>query len=89
LHYEHFWLKKEVIKITVKIARYFLHLPRNILTVFDDFSKFCNTFVTLHLEKSSNTAKKIGENEENLSIILLLKWPLLEPKMFTVHCIIV
>ena len=36
-------------------------------------------------EKSSNTAKSLEKMKKNLSIILLLKWPLLEQKMFTVH----
>ena len=40
----------------------------------------------LHFEKSSNTAKNLEKMKKNLSIILLLKWPLLQPKMFTVHC---
>ena len=63
-------------------ARAFLHFL--LYYVFDDFSKFRCTFGTLHFEKSSNTAKSLGKIKKNLSIILLLKCPLLESKMFTV-----
>ena len=31
-------------------------------------------------------AKSLETMKKNLSIILFLKWPLLEPEMFTVHC---
>ena len=48
-------------------------------------SKFCSTFSTLHFEKPSNTAKSLEKMKKNISIILFLKWPLLEPKIFTVH----
>ena len=47
-------------------------------------SEFCSTFGTLHFEKSSNTALFLEKMMKNLPISLLLKWPLLEPKMFTV-----
>ena len=43
----------------------------------------------LHFEKSSNTAKSLEKIKKNLSIILLLKWPLLKQKMFTVPYIII
>ena len=62
----------------------FLHFPQN-FAICDDFSEFCSTFGTLHFEKSSNTAKKLEQMKKNVSIILSLKWPLLEPKMFIVH----
>ena len=39
------------LKITVKIVAIF--------AIFDDFSKFCSTFGTVHLKKSSNTAKSL------------------------------
>ena len=37
-------------------------------------------------KKSSNTAKHYEKMKKNLSIIPLPKWPLLEPKVFTVYC---
>ena len=48
------------------------------------FSKFYCTLSTLNFEKSSNTTKNLEEIKKNLPIILSLKWPLLEPKMFIV-----
>ena len=53
--------------------------------IFDYFSEFCSTFCTLHFEKSANTEKSLEKMKKNLSNILLLKRPLLEPKIFTVH----
>ena len=53
---------------------------------YDDFSEFCCILGTIHFEKSWNTAKHFLENmKKNLPIILLRKWPLLEPKIFTVQ----
>ena len=62
----------------------FLHFPEY-FAIFDDFSEFCSIFGTLHFEKSLNTAKNLEKMKKNLSIILLLKWPLFQPKMFTMH----
>ena len=53
--------------------------------IFDYFSECCSTFGTLHFEKSSNTAKSLEKMKKILSIIPLLKWSLLEPKMFIVQ----
>ena len=47
-------------------------------------SPIAHSALCLCFEKSSNTAKNWKKTKKNLSIILLLKWPLLEPKMFTV-----
>ena len=41
----------------------FLHFT-TIFAIFDEFSEFCSTFGTHHFEKSSNTAKSLGKNEE-------------------------
>jgi len=61
----------------------FVHFPQ-FFTIFDDFSEFRSTFGTLHFGKSSNTANIFEKMKKNLAIIiLLLKWSLLEPKMFT------
>ena len=51
------------------------------------FPVFCCTFGTLPFEKSSNTEIFLEKMEKNFQITLLLKWLLLEPKMFTVHCV--
>ena len=56
------------------------------LLLFDDFSELCCIFGTLHFEKSSNNAIFFQKMKKNLPIIILLKWPLLEPKIFTVQC---
>ena len=62
----------------------FLHFPA-IFAIFYYISEFCSTFGTLHFEKSSNTAKSLEKVKKNLSIILLLKWSLLEPKMLILN----
>ena len=62
----------------------FIHFPP-ISAIFDDFSEFCRTFGILHFQKSSNSAKSLEKMKKNLSIILLLKWPFLEPKMFIAY----
>ena len=74
---------KAAIKMTVKITR------------FSSFScNFCyiwwffwvlQCICALHFEKSSNTVKSLEKMKKNPSIILIPKWPHLEPKMFTVH----
>lgn len=46
-------------------------------------------FGTLRNEKSSHTAISFlfSNGKKHIPIILLLKWPLFEQKMFTVHCL--
>ena len=78
--------QKAAIKvIVVKNCKIFFIFP-TIFAIFDDFSKLCSTFGTLYIEKSSNTVESLEKMKKNLSIILLLKWPLLDPKMFIVRC---
>ena len=67
-----FLVPKAAIKITAVKIQYFLRFPE-IFAIFDAFSKFCSTFGTLHFEKSSNIAKILWQNGQNLSIIILLK----------------
>ena len=53
--------------------------------LFIYFSEFCSAFATLHFEKSLNTAKGLEKIKKILSIILLIIWLLLKPKMFIVQ----
>ena len=56
-----------------------------IFAISDDFPEF-STFGTLHFEKSSNAVKNLDCMKKNLpNVIMALKWPLLEPKIFIVH----
>ena len=71
--------------INSKNCKVFFIFPKFLLYLIM-FSEFCCAFGNLHFEKSSNTAKNFLEKmKKNLPISLLLKWPLMEPKMFIVQ----
>ena len=49
-----------------KNSKIFFIFPA-IFAIFDDFSKFCSTFASLHFEKSSNTAKSLESMKKTTS----------------------
>ena len=79
------FVPKTAIEITVKIVRFVS--PNSCYLYFMIFPSSA-TYIW-HFENSSNTAANfLGENKENTLHFLLLvfKWPLLETKIFIVHC---
>ena len=82
-----FLVLKAAIKIKVKIARFSSFSKKNFCYIWWFFRVLQHIWHSL-LWKIIKYKFFHLENEEKSSqlLLLLLKWPLLEPKMFTVHC---